>query len=293
MEVFNDAYQHDLGMSLNTIGIFENFLDSKTMIATGNGQSVYSFGAIDMSQTGPVVIDAPPAVLGFIITLWQQPLEDIGPLGPDKGKGGKYLILPPGYDKKPPLGYFVVPSDTFLINWVIRGFVKEGKTDAAVQSIQGMRIYRLADKDHPPANQFVNLSGKKATMIPVRENLKGFPYFEKIARFVQREPVREQDKQFLGMLATLGVEKGKPFTPDSRTKAILTRAAQVGQAMTATLAYDSRYPNKLRYPGSSHWEEIILSTHPDFVNQNYVELDARAALYYQAQGASKKALLDM
>jgi hypothetical protein len=118
-------------------------------------------------------------------------------------------------------------------------------------------------------------------------------YFEKVARFVQREPVREQDKQFLGMLAPLGIQKGKPFNPDPRTKEILTRAAKVGHAMVATISYDSRYLRKLRWPGTSRWEELILTEHPDYVNRNYAELDGRAALYYQAAGASKSILLDV
>src|SRR5262249_1689820 len=158
---------------------------------------------------------------GFMMTGWQQPIEDLGPLGPDKGKGGAYLIVPPGYDKVLPQEYFPARSDTMLINWLMRGFVKDGRTDAAVRDIKRMRIYPLADKDKQSPMRFVNLSGKKATLIPVGDNLTGLPYFEKLARFIQREPVREQDKQFLGMLAGLGVEKGKPFAPDGRTKTIL------------------------------------------------------------------------
>ncbi|HEY7304221.1 MAG TPA: DUF1254 domain-containing protein [Bryobacteraceae bacterium] len=263
------------------------------MVATGNGQSIYAFGSIDLNQAGPVVIETPPAVLGFIMSLWQQPLEDIGPLGPDKGKGGKYLLIPPGYDKQPPTGYFIVKSDTNLINWTVRGFVKEGKTEPAVNAIKTMKIYRLADKDHAQLVEAVNVSGKHAVLIPLGDSLDGLGYFEKVARFVQREPVREQDKQFLGMLAPLGIEKGKPFNPDPRTKEILTRAAKVGHALVATISYDSRYPRKLRWPGTSRWEELILTEHPDYVNPNYVELDGRAALYYQAAGASKSILLDV
>jgi hypothetical protein len=127
----------------------------------------------------------------------------------------------------------------------------------------------------------------------VGENLGGLAYFEKLARFVEREPVREQDKQFLGMLAGLGIEKGKPFSPDDRTEGILTRAAATGHAMTAALSYDSRHPNKLRWPGTSQWEELLQTEYPDFVNPGYVELDGRAALYYQAAGASKNIFLNV
>jgi hypothetical protein len=293
MEVLTEGLEHDLGLSLTTVGVFENFLDATTLVATGNGETIYAFGNIDTSQSGPVVIEVPPAVLGFAMSGWQQPLEDIGPLGPDKGKGGKFLFLPPGFDQEPPPGHFVVRSDTYLLNWLVRGFVQDGDTEPAVRAIKTMRVYPLADAADPPPTQFVNVSGRKATLVPVGENLSGFAYFEKLARFVEREPVREQDKQFLGMLAGLGIEKGKPFSPDDRTKGILTRAARVGQAMTAALSFDSRNPTKLRWPGTSQWEELLQTEHPDFVNPNYVELDGRAALYYQAAGASKNILLDV
>jgi hypothetical protein len=293
MQVLSEGLDRDLGLSANIGGIFENFLDAKTIVATGNGQSIYAFGPIDLSETGPVVLEVPPGVLGFLMGAWQQPLADLGPLGPDKGKGGKYLLVPPGQDAPASGDYFAVPSDSFLINWTLRGFVKDGKTEPAVQAIRQMRVYRLLDKDNPPAMKFLNVSGKKATLIPLGDTLGGLLFFEKLATAIQREPAREQDKQFLGMLASLGIEKGKPFAPDARMKKILTSAAETGRAVAAMLAYESRYPRKLRWPGTSRWEELFLSERADFVNPNFIDLDARAALYYQAAGASKHALDDV
>jgi hypothetical protein len=292
MELLADALKKDLGLAFSDVGIFENFLDAKTLVATGNGQSIYAFGCIDLSKTGPVVLEVPAGILGFLMTGWQQPIEDLGPLGPDKGKGGSYLIIPPGHDEAVPKGYFPAHSDTMLINWVVRGFVKDRKPDSAIHDIKGMRIYPLTDKEGKTPMRFVNLSGKDATLIPVGQQVEGLPYFEKLHQFIQREPVRIQDKQFLGMLASVGIEKRRPFAPDSRTKTILTNAAKIGRAMTATLSYDSRHPKKLRWPGKSYREEIILSENPDFVNPHYEELDSRAAYCYQALGAMKSILKD-
>jgi hypothetical protein len=292
VEAIRRGLEDECGLSLTNIGIFEHFLDAKTLVATGNGQSIYSLGAIDLSQTGPAVIEAPAGVQGFIMSLWQQPVEDIGPLGPDKNRGGPFLILPPGYEGEVPDGYFVCRSDTMLVVWLVRGFVRDGKPDSAVESIKGMRMYSLADRDSPPAMTFADLSGKRTELIPVGEQVNGLAYFATIARFVEREPVREQDRQFLGLLASLGIEKGKPFAPDERMQEIFRRAGRVGQAMTAAIAFDSRVQTKERWPGS-HWEEIFLTGNVDFETPNVVELDARAALYYQAAGASKGALLDL
>jgi hypothetical protein len=231
-------------------------------------------------------------VQGFVMSLWQQPVEDIGPLGPDKNQGGRFLLLPPGYDGEVPDGYFVCRPDTMLVVWLVRGFVKDGKPDSAVASIKGMRFYALADRDNPPALSFVDLSGKRAALVPIGEQVNGLAYFEAVARFIDREPVRDEDRQFLGMLASLGIEKGKLFAPDERMRGVLTRAARAGQAMTAALAYESRVLTKQRWP-NSNWEEVFLTGNVDFENPNFVELDARAALYYQAAGASKGALLDL
>jgi hypothetical protein len=282
----------DCGLSPTTIGIFEHFLDAKTLVATGNGQSIYALGALDLRATGPFVIEAPAGVQGFLMSLWQQPVEDIGPLGPDQNRGGRFLVLPPGHGGDVPKGFFVCRPDTVLVVWVVRGFVQDGEPDAAVAALKGMRLYPLAERDDPPAMRFVDLSGTRAALIPVGEQAHGLAYFETVARFVDREPVRDQDRQVLGMLASLGIEKGKPFAPDARMRGILQRAARVGQAMTAALAYDSRVPTKQRWPGS-HWEEVFLTGNVTFENPSFVELDARAALYYQATGASKGALLDL
>jgi hypothetical protein len=273
---------------LDTIGIFEHFLDARTVVATGNGQSIYAIGNLDLTDKGPVVIDSPAGVQGFIMSAWQQPLEDVGFLGPDKGAGGAFLVVPPGWDEPLPDGYFLVPSDTLLVNWCYRGFLQDGKPDAAVAALKGMRVYRLADRGQPPPMTFIDLSGAEVTMIPLGDNLGGLGYFKLLARFIQREPAREQDKQFLGLARSLGLARGKGFAPDERMTAILTRAAQTGQAMAAAISYDDRNGTRLRWPGQSRWEEIVPTNSPmDYVEGDYVDIDGRTALYYQAAGASK------
>jgi hypothetical protein len=272
--------------SLGTIGIFEHFLDAKTVVATGNGQSIYAIGNIDLSSTGPVVVRAPAGIIGFFMTGWQQPLEDVGLLGPDKGQGGPYLLVPPGFGGDIPAGFFELRPDTMLVNWCFRGFVQDGRPDAAVESLKGMQVHRLGEEPAPMA--FTDMSGKPVTMIPLRENLDGLGYFEHLARFIDREPVREQDKQFLGMARTLGIAKGRPFAPDERMTAILTRAARTGHAMVAAIAFDDRDGTRQRWPGQSRWEEVVTTTGTmDYVEPDHVDIDGRAALYYQAAGASK------
>jgi hypothetical protein len=67
--------------------------------------------------TGPTVVEAPPHMLGNSQDALERFVVDIGPLGPDKGEGGKYLFVPPGYSGDIPDGYFVVHSPTYSIQF--------------------------------------------------------------------------------------------------------------------------------------------------------------------------------
>ena len=87
--------------------IWENLMDARTVLLTANTETVYAIGHLDLKTDGPTVVEAPPHMLGFLQDGLQRYLADIGPLGPDKGKGGKFLILPPGYTGNVPDGYFV------------------------------------------------------------------------------------------------------------------------------------------------------------------------------------------
>jgi hypothetical protein len=288
---FFDAMAEVLGADNTTVPVFEHFLDAKTIIATGNGQSIYSAGVIDLAE-GPVVVEAPPGVLGFIMSLWQFPLEDIGPLGPDKGKGGSFLLVPPDHQEGLPDGYFVVPCDTYTINVGIRGFVEGGRTEPAVEQIRRMRVYRLAEREQPPEMTFVDASGTVGDFFLNGDNLDTIAYFRLLAKVINYEPVREKDKVMLGLAASLGLVKGKPFEPDARMAAILADAARVGRAMAAAQSYSSRYPARHTWEGTQ-CEEIWQTEVASMENDNFVEVDAKTTFAYQAMGSAKAAMLSV
>ena len=62
---------------------------------------------LDLSN-GPMVLETPPKALGTLDDFWWRWVIDFGAPGPDRGMGGKYLILPPGYDGPVPEGGFYV-----------------------------------------------------------------------------------------------------------------------------------------------------------------------------------------
>ncbi|MGB6848609.1 MAG: DUF1254 domain-containing protein, partial [Thermoanaerobaculia bacterium] len=150
----------ELGPANTTAGLFEELMDSKAFWLTPNTTSVYMASWLELGDE-PMVIETPPDVLGFLNDAWFKYVIDFGRLGPDKGKGGKFLVLPPGYDGDVPEGYHVAKTSTYG-NWVIwRGFQVDGSPKPAVDATRkSFKIYPLSKKDNPPAMTFVNASGK-------------------------------------------------------------------------------------------------------------------------------------
>ncbi|MDH5426694.1 MAG: DUF1254 domain-containing protein [Nitrospirota bacterium] len=274
---FIKGAKRDLGASLNNIVIWESSANPQTVVFTGNSQSIYSIGIVDLEKYGPVVAELPPAVLGMVNNVWYYPLADVGIAGPDQGKGGKYLILPPNYQGEVPEGYYVVKSDTYDVIWLVRGFLKDGKPDAAISDLKKIKVYPLKEKDNPPPTTSVNASVNPSDLtFPT-----GYDFFKILAGVIQKEPTREQDKVMLGMLSSLGIEKGKPFNPDKRIIGILQRAAETGNAMARAIAYNSRNPKKNPYP-DRQWEWIFLTDKPTFETETFTDLEARVTYLHQA-----------
>src|SRR5262245_28720502 len=140
--------------------IWEQLMDAETLVLTANTETVYGMGFLDLKGDGPTVVEAPPKMLGAAMDTLQRFLVDVGPLGPDKGKGGKYLFLPPGHKGDVPDGYFVVKSPTYSVIYFLRGFKVDGKTDHAVSLMKQIKVYPLSAKDNPPTMEFFNGSGQ-------------------------------------------------------------------------------------------------------------------------------------
>ncbi len=175
----------EFGPANTTAVLFEELMDSKSLFLTANTTSVYMFSWLEMGDE-PMVIETPPNVLGFINDHWFRYVGDFGNLGPDEGKGGKFLVLPPGYEGEVPEGYHVVSTNTYG-NWVIwRGFQKDGSTDDAVNNTkEKFRIYPLSQAATPPEMTFVNASGKLFNTI----HRMDANIFDEINDVIQAEPL--------------------------------------------------------------------------------------------------------
>jgi hypothetical protein len=111
-----------------------------------------------------------------------------------------------------------------------------------------------------------------------------YSFYEEVNEVVQEEPVEASDPETLGLLASIGIEKGKPFKPDARMKKILTEAAAVGNITARTLAYKSRIPEAYFYKNSA-WGTPFIDNSYLFVSQKGVRnLDARTYFFFYATG---------
>ncbi|TPG75241.1 DUF1254 domain-containing protein [Pseudomonas arsenicoxydans] len=266
-----------LGPDNGTVFLAETLLDSRSLFLTGNSENVYASGWIDL-KNGPVVIESPPNTLGVIDDFWYRYVTDLGNAGPDKGQGGKYLLLPPNYEGELPQGYHVFKSPTFNNWFVSRGFLVNGDTKPAVDGFKKqLRIYPLAQAANPPATTFVNISGKTINTIHSMD----FSFFEEVNEVVQEEPNAAQDPETLGLLAAIGIEKGKPFAPDARMKKILTEAAAVGSATARANAYRARSTDAYFYPNSA-WRRLFSGADYQFQRDGIRQLDARSFFFFYA-----------
>jgi hypothetical protein len=232
-------------------------------------------------KDGPMVIETPPNVLGIIDDFWFHYVADFGNAGPDKGQGGKYLILPPGYEGELPEGYHVAQSETHG-NWVIwRGFQKDGDPAPAVAETKKMfRIYPLAKKDSPPKMKFINVSGKSFNTIHSMD----FKFWDEVNEVVQAEPADGQDPEILGQLASIGIKKGQLFKPDARMKKLLEQAADIGNATARTLAARPRGDVWYFFPGERIWNTPFIGGSYEFLDHGARLLDARSFFHFYATG---------
>ena len=231
--------------------LYNDLMDSNSLFLTGNTDTIYALGMLDLQRDGATVVEIPPgAGPGTVNDAYFRFVIDMGAPGPDRGKGGKYLILPPGYEGEVPEGYFSVESPTY-VNWLpLRGFLKDGKTDAAVDMwTKGLKIYPLSKKDNPPKLEVINGTG--IIMNTVHANDETF--FEEIAEVIQREPLEFLDDELRGNLASIGIEKGKEFAPDARMRAILKDGVAIANATARALAFRPRSETIYIYGEESAW----------------------------------------
>ena len=214
---------------------------------------------------------------------WQTPLEDVGPAGVDQGKGGKYLILPPGDSGRVPESYIPLRSQTFQGYALLRSILRSGSDVDFAKAVEyGKRIafYPLSDAANPRATAYLDAADVvfDAT-IPYDVR-----FFESLARMVESQPWLERDRAMIDPLRTLGIEKGKTFNPDATTREIMKSAAQEARQWL-----DLQYEASLLPPfyDGGHWAlpgapGLMDGMQSSFADPNRYPLDGRGTTYAMA-----------
>lgn len=280
--------------SPNKVLIFDQLLDSSPLFLTGNTDTVYASAFLDLKEDGPTVVEIPAKCgPGTVNDAYFRFVTDMGVPGPDRGEGGKYLILPPDYkgDLLGPIGskkteingksYFVSKSPTY-VNWLIlRGFLVDGKPDIATQMFkEGLKVYPLSKAQNPPAMQF--MSGSEKAFNTIHANT--YEFFEELNEVIQREPVSFLDPELRGIFAAVGIEKGKPFVPDEREKKLLTEAVAIGNATARAIAFRPRLEGASLYENSGWKTAFVGGDYQWLANggNGGRNLDARTLFFYIA-----------
>ncbi|MCU0788887.1 MAG: DUF1254 domain-containing protein [Verrucomicrobia bacterium] len=292
-----------IGADDNSVLLFSDLMDAHSLFLTANADTVYYLSVVNLEK-GPMVIEQPPMGLGTINDMWFSWIIDVGFPGPDRGEGGRYLLVPPGYDGPlPEGGFYVAHSQTRRVLYAARSFLVNDDPRPAVENIRKhLKIYpytpggvgtsiatalegtvRLEKNPPIPETRFIEGTGKSFNTIPPGD----YGFFELINENVQQEPATSYDVELAGQLAAIGIAHGKPFNPDARMKQILTEAAAVGNAAGRVLnwRYAAVHPDWAYYPGSQWgsmlWEGgAFFETPPPISPTGARTLDSRTAFYY-------------
>lgn len=269
------------GADDNQVVFWSKLLDWKNQTLTPNPDTLYFFPFYN-TQDGPVVLEIPAAeggsITGSVDNGWQEALEDVGPAGVDKGKGGRYLILPPGFDGEVPDGYIPLASATYTGFGALRSNIASSDdADVATAAEYGTRIkvYPLSRPEEPTV--FADASGALYdSTIPY-----DIRYFELLDQFVQREPWLQRDRVMISVLASIGIEQGKLFEPDSELKSALEAAAAEAHDWL-----DTNYPRFFTPPyfDGTHWAvpaspEVVQGMQTGFADPASYPVDDRGLLY--------------
>lgn len=265
------------GAKWNDMFIADRFANADSLILTANTTTIYAQCNFTL-KNGPMVIEVPDApFVGLIDDFWQRSLTDMGLAGPDRCKGGKYFIVPPGYDGEVPgKGYFVIQATQNSHNFMIRGIVQADDIKQTVASMKRTRVYPWSDRTTPTPNRWLSFSDNPVDTVPPQ----GLEYWKRLADFINDNPVDERDRFFMASLKYLGIEKGKPFNPTQRQKKILLEGARLGDAMSRVTLFDPRIEGAQVWPGRT-WKWAVL-LNPDQRDEHYEQIDERLHWFYGA-----------
>ena len=268
------------GAEAGDLVLFDNLLDARSLLLTGQTTTPYGFVEVNVKKE-PMVVIIPPLVLGAVDDAAFLHVTDIGITGPDKGKGGKYLIVGPDYKGEIPEGYIVAHTKTYR-QWIfMRAFVKDGDIENSTKGLKNIfNVYPLSQASNPPKGKVINASGKKFNTIHNND----ISYYTELDAIVQYEPENIFNAETVGLLASLGIKKGQKFAPDTRMQGILKDGVAIANATARAITFRPRNEAAYYYPGKRQWYTPFSGGSSEFRNKsrNELVLDDRVMFHYYA-----------
>lgn len=270
----------EAGVDTSGFGIFQDLYNARSLLLTPNTTTIYVLGCTDLSN-GPLVLELPSGILGLIDDVHMRYVGDVGNAGPDKGKGGKYLIVPNDYDgEMPEEGYFILRTPSYM-NWLaLRAFPgKDGAEAEANRVKEQLRIYPWSQRNSPPDTKFVDLTDVQLNTIHAND----FSFFEEMKAVVDAEADGALPEELMGTLFSIGIRKGQPFAPDARLRQTLTEAVAIGTAAARSLNFAPRSRAPFLYD-TGYWKTPFVGGNHEFQAGDVKLLDARTLFHYYATG---------
>jgi hypothetical protein len=286
-----DGSEAAFGKGYNVLPIWKERMDARAWIPTPNADVIYSMSYLDLRQTGPLVVAAPPQVIGMFTDFLQRTITDVGLIGPDRARGGLYLLLPPDYDGAVPQGYFTFKSPTYNVFLFFRTIMRKGANGPdpkpAVALAERTRVYPLwaMEKDVKPM-QFPDGSGKRVNMMYPVDNT----YWTKLKDFVDYEPVAAIDPEIRGTLAAIGIIKGQPFNPTNTQKELLKKAVETAPRMILAIRQLGRPDGRDLYYKDRQYQNAWAGATSEWLQDGYLDENQRAT-YFQVAYSSAPAMV--
>ncbi|MEN2490338.1 DUF1254 domain-containing protein [Flavobacterium sp. B11] len=282
----------NLGAKYNDIVYFSKMPDWKFQTTTPNASTRYIYSAYDTKKDGPVVLEVPPAaeagIYGQLCDMWDVPIVIVGGGGEDKGRGGKYLIVPPDYTGKIPEGYFPVRQNTYGGFWLLRTIAKSNSQtdqDAANALIKKIRLYPFSKANNPPQQNFIDASGKLWEGYPKMDET----FYTSLAKMVNEEAIIPRDLAMMNILRTIGIEKGKEFKPTEENLTVFKSAIKEVHEYINILQKETLIPY---FWENTHWSIPVSANFKNefsFQDSNLLDYDARAVANFFVWAPPKKA----
>jgi hypothetical protein len=202
----------------------------------------------------------------------------VGARGKDQGRGGKYVILPPGYQGPLVPGTFTIKSQTYQGYSILRPILKSPSPEnlkKAEAFVKKIKIYPLSGGGNK--TRYIDIYDKNFEAITKWDA----SYFEGLSEILQEERVEERDLGYWGMAATLGIQKGVPYKADAKRKKLLDDAA--AEAIEFLIHQYHKVLIPYYYKGKQ-WTTTatpgVFESTMSWIYPDRIAIDERGSLYY-------------